>query len=88
MRPLKHFFFFSLSFFFFEIPLIRTYFLGSRYEQSLSHNAYKVHMKLFIRSVGEEDYGAYKCISRNALGEIDGTIQVYRKYRIEDVNFL
>lgn len=37
-------------------------------------------MKLTIKSVEPGDYGAYKCISRNSLGETDGTIKVYRKY--------
>ncbi|XP_065204565.1 lachesin-like isoform X2 [Planococcus citri] len=50
---------------------------GTKYEPSMSNNAYKVHMKLTIKSVGPNDYGAYKCISRNSLGETDGTIKVY-----------
>jgi hypothetical protein len=36
-------------------------------------------MKLTIRSVGERDLGTYRCTSKNPLGEIDGTIQVYGK---------
>lgn len=50
---------------------------GTKYEPSLSNNAYKVHMKLVIKSVTKSDYGAYKCISKNSLGETDGTIKVY-----------
>lgn len=42
-------------------------------------NTYKVHMKLTIKSVGLADYGSYKCISKNSLGETDGTIKLYRK---------
>lgn len=37
-------------------------------------------MKLTIKSVTAEDYGTYKCLSRNALGDTDGTIKIYRKY--------
>ncbi|CAK9813617.1 Ntm [Anthophora plagiata] len=48
-----------------------------KYRQSLTDNAYKVHMKLTILSVGMSDYGTYKCISKNSLGETDGSIKLY-----------
>ncbi|TGZ56530.1 Lachesin, partial [Temnothorax longispinosus] len=47
---------------------------GEKYEPSFSDNVYKVHMKLMIRSVAMSDYGSYKCISKNSLGETDGNI--------------
>ncbi|XP_031773307.1 neurotrimin-like isoform X2 [Apis florea] len=50
---------------------------GGKYEPTLVDNAYKVHMKLTINSVGPSDFGSYKCVSRNALGDTDGTIKVY-----------
>ncbi|KAK2585131.1 hypothetical protein KPH14_008638 [Odynerus spinipes] len=50
---------------------------GEKYEPTLSDNAYKVHMKLTIRSVAMSDYGTYKCISKNSLGETDGSIKLY-----------
>ncbi|XP_039276210.1 lachesin isoform X1 [Nilaparvata lugens] len=50
---------------------------GARYEPMLLDNAYKVQMKLTIKSVGPGDYGAYNCVSKNSLGETDGTIKVY-----------
>ncbi|EFN73561.1 hypothetical protein EAG_11373 [Camponotus floridanus] len=34
-------------------------------------------MKLMIRSVAMSDYGSYKCISKNSLGETDGSIKLY-----------
>lgn len=37
-------------------------------------------MKLMIRSVAMSDYGSYKCISKNSLGETDGSIKLYREY--------
>ena len=43
-------------------------------------NAYRVIMKLTINSVGQNDFGAYKCVSKNSLGDTDGTIKLYRKY--------
>ncbi|PNF32524.1 hypothetical protein B7P43_G02446 [Cryptotermes secundus] len=50
---------------------------GGRYEPVLLDNAYKVHMKLTIRSVGPTDFGTYKCVSKNSLGDTDGSIRLY-----------
>lgn len=55
---------------------------GAKYEPTIVDNAYKVHMKLTIKSVGLSDYGSYKCVSKNSLGETDGTIKLYRKYHV------
>jgi len=46
-------------------------------------NAYRVIMKLTINSVGQNDFGAYKCVSKNSLGDTDGTIKLYRKYSFQ-----
>lgn len=37
-------------------------------------------MKLTIVDVELSDFGSYKCMARNSLGETDGTIKLYRKY--------
>ncbi|XP_047347784.1 limbic system-associated membrane protein-like isoform X3 [Vespa velutina] len=50
---------------------------GEKYEPTLSDDTYKVQMKLTIRSVTMSDYGIYKCISKNSLGETDGSISLY-----------
>nr|XP_034186692.1 limbic system-associated membrane protein-like isoform X1 [Osmia lignaria] len=50
---------------------------GGKYEPILLDNAYKVQMKLTISSVSPSDFGTYKCVSRNSLGDTDGTIKVY-----------
>ncbi|KAK9504922.1 hypothetical protein O3M35_009089 [Rhynocoris fuscipes] len=55
---------------------------GAKYEPVLLDNAYKVHMKLTIHSVSPSDFGSYKCVSKNSLGDTDGTIKLYRKYFI------
>lgn len=54
-------------------------FLGGKYETMLVDNAYKVAMKLLIKSVGPHDLGSYKCVAKNSLGETDGTIKLYSK---------
>uniref|UniRef100_A0A182JJY1 Immunoglobulin I-set domain-containing protein n=2 Tax=Anopheles atroparvus TaxID=41427 RepID=A0A182JJY1_ANOAO len=35
-------------------------------------------MKLSIKVVSQADFGAYKCIAKNSLGETDGTIKLYK----------
>ncbi|XP_050522460.1 neurotrimin-like [Daktulosphaira vitifoliae] len=50
---------------------------GEKYETD-EHitDQYKTRMILTIKSVTIEDYGTYKCLSRNALGDTDGTIKI------------
>lgn len=52
-------------------------FAGTKYHTDLMDNAYKTHMKLTIMSVTSSDYGSYQCISKNSLGDTDGTIKLY-----------
>lgn len=61
---------------------------GGKYEPVLKDNAYKIHMKLTINSVSATDFGSYKCVSRNSLGDTDGSIKVYRKYTVATFLFL
>lgn len=39
-------------------------------------------MKLTIKPVDESDFGNFKCIAKNSLGDTDGSIKLYRKYLI------
>lgn len=57
-----------------------TRFIGNKYIQEVFENVYKVVMKLTIVDVDIDDFGAYKCVAKNSLGETDGTIKIYRKY--------
>ncbi|XP_050057020.1 lachesin-like isoform X2 [Aphis gossypii] len=50
---------------------------GTKYHTDLKDNVYKTHMKLTIISVTSSDYGTYQCVSKNSLGETDGTIKLY-----------
>ncbi|XP_015433825.1 PREDICTED: neurotrimin-like [Dufourea novaeangliae] len=50
---------------------------GGKYEPIRRENAYTVYMKLTINSVGPSDFGSYKCVSMNSLGDTDGSIKVY-----------
>lgn len=51
-----------------------------KYVPEIIEEGYKVHMKLTINLLGPQDYGIYRCISKNSLGDMEGTINVYRKY--------
>lgn len=37
-------------------------------------------MKLRINSVTDSDYGKYKCVAKNSLGDSEGTIQLFGKF--------
>ncbi|XP_059474409.1 opioid-binding protein/cell adhesion molecule homolog isoform X3 [Neocloeon triangulifer] len=50
-----------------------------KYEPTFVDNAYKVHMKLTIKSVAPEDFGSFKCVSKNSLGDTDGKIKIYQR---------
>lgn len=56
-------------------------FLGKRFEPINVDNAYKVIMKLTINSVSQNDFGSYRCVSKNSLGDTDGSIKLYREYK-------
>ncbi|KAH1028471.1 hypothetical protein HUJ05_001826, partial [Dendroctonus ponderosae] len=50
---------------------------GTKYEPTFVDNTYKVFMKLTIKNVSISDFGTYKCIAKNSLGETDGAIKLY-----------
>lgn len=68
-----HFWLILYSFYFINLT-------GGKYEPVLTDNAYKVNMKLTIKAVTPADFGSYKCVSKNSLGDTDGSIKLYRKY--------
>jgi hypothetical protein len=42
-------------------------------------------MKLTIRSVRPQDFGPFRCIATNSLGETDGKIKLYSKYKTNKI---
>ncbi|XP_053673913.1 lachesin-like [Anopheles nili] len=51
---------------------------GKHFEPSIKEiNSYKVVMKLTIKDIAIGDFGTYKCVVKNSLGETDGSIKVY-----------
>ncbi|XP_037047809.1 lachesin isoform X1 [Bradysia coprophila] len=49
---------------------------GDKYETSSSNTGYSKYMKLKIRNVGPGDFGSYRCVAKNSLGETDGLIKL------------
>lgn len=62
---------------FYSILLIIFCYLGGNFESILNESTYKTDMTLRIKSVGPNDFGSYKCIAKNSLGETDSTIKLY-----------
>lgn len=56
---------------------------GDKYETSSTNIGYSKYMKLKIRTVGPNDYGSYRCVAKNSLGETDGLIKLEGKVQIE-----
>lgn len=54
--------------------------LGGNFEPVMNESTYKTDMTLRIKSVGSNDFGSYKCIAKNSLGETDSTIKLYSKF--------
>lgn len=54
--------------------------IGGKYEAFPTDNGYNKYMMLKIKNITKEDFGLYKCIAKNSLGETDGIIKLDGKY--------
>ncbi|XP_042218246.1 neurotrimin-like [Homarus americanus] len=58
---------------------------GSGYEPVVTEKSqYKVYMTLTIRHLRPQDFGGYRCVAKNSLGETDGAIRVYGRKMMEN----
>ncbi|RLU25858.1 hypothetical protein DMN91_002019 [Ooceraea biroi] len=48
-----------------------------KYTTNIMENSYRAHMRLTIRNLTASDFGSYRCISKNSLGETEGSIRLY-----------
>lgn len=53
---------------------------GDKFETFSSNSGYSKYMKLKIRNVGPADFGSYRCVAKNSLGETDGLIKLDGKF--------
>ncbi|XP_043791730.1 lachesin-like [Apis laboriosa] len=51
---------------------------NDNYKVETIPKGYEITMKLTIKSVQLQDFGSYRCVARNSLGEMDGKIKLYR----------
>ncbi|XP_055387189.1 opioid-binding protein/cell adhesion molecule homolog, partial [Condylostylus longicornis] len=57
---------------------------GGTYESVTLENIFRIVMKLTIRPIKPEDFGEYKCVAKNSLGESSKIITILERRR-EDV---
>lgn len=55
---------------------------NKKYGTDNMENSYRAHMKLTVRNLQTGDFGNYRCISKNSLGETEGSIRLYGKFKI------
>lgn len=56
---------------------------NERYLMTETENSmYAVQMTLVVRKLQKSDMGGYKCISKNSIGDAEGTIRLYGKLLI------
>lgn len=58
---------------------------GDKYETSSTSTGYSKFMKLKIRSIGTNDFGSYRCVAKNSLGETDGLIKLEGKTKTHHI---
>ncbi|XP_055908905.1 neurotrimin-like isoform X1 [Eupeodes corollae] len=51
---------------------------GKFQSNSTEMGDYKVSMKLQIYPLTQSEFGSYRCVAKNSLGDTDGTIKLYR----------
>lgn len=52
---------------------------NEKYTTNIMENSYRAYMRLTIRNLQDGDFGNYRCISKNSLGETEGSIRLYGK---------
>ncbi|XP_044316212.1 uncharacterized protein LOC108043219 isoform X4 [Drosophila rhopaloa] len=50
---------------------------GERFVPETFESGYKITMRLTIFEVDIQDFGAYRCVAKNSLGDTDGAIKLY-----------
>uniref|UniRef100_A0A8D8VHE0 Lachesin n=2 Tax=Cacopsylla melanoneura TaxID=428564 RepID=A0A8D8VHE0_9HEMI len=64
----------AISYWMFENSIILE---SKKYHLNDTDNSYRAHMKMTVMNLESKDFGSYKCISKNSLGETEGSIRLY-----------
>lgn len=51
----------------------------NKYVAEEEHHGYKTTMRLKINAIAHEDFGGFKCLTKNTMGEKEGLIRLYGK---------
>ncbi|XP_068976863.1 lachesin-like isoform X3 [Bombus flavifrons] len=51
---------------------------NDNYKVETIPKGYEITMRLTIKSIQPQDFGSYRCVAKNSLGEMDGKIKLYR----------
>ncbi|KAG8192551.1 hypothetical protein JTE90_015186 [Oedothorax gibbosus] len=49
---------------------------NKKYHLTEEADSYRIHMQLRIRDLEEKDYGSYKCVAKNTLGDKEGFVRL------------
>lgn len=56
------------------------FFIGGKFLSNVTEmGEYRSSMKLHINPLTMSEFGAYRCVAKNSLGDTDGTIKLYSK---------
>lgn len=53
---------------------------NEKFTVTTKEKTYKTHVRLTIKNLQPQDYGAYMCFSKNSLGATEGTVRLRGKY--------
>ena len=56
--------------------------INNKYEANEEYHGYRITMRLIINYLTVNDFGTFKCLAKNILGEKEGLIRVYGKWLI------
>lgn len=59
---------------------------ANKHSTEVLENGYTTRMKLTVKNLQLDDFGAYRCVSKNSLGDTEGTIRLYGEYEFDFLN--
>lgn len=57
-----------------------------KYDVTEEKEGYKIYMKIRINTLTASDFGSYKCVAKNTLGEKEGFIRLYGENSLSEMH--